>query len=154
MLNELAVRFLKARSLAMVTKGCHYTKMASIQRLDPNFVQAFDGYKIAHDLIRKLVVQKPVLRAILFGSAAENRNTCNSDLDILVIVSDLSDLTAYYAFVNTPFFSPIAVDWIFKKESDFELEKDIGGVSRIASLTGKNISIRNGIDLENARDTK
>ncbi|MBK7961433.1 MAG: nucleotidyltransferase domain-containing protein [Bdellovibrionales bacterium] len=56
--------------------------MSSIYRLDPNFVQAFDGYKIAQDLIRKLITQKPVLRAILFGSAAEHRNTSNSDLDI------------------------------------------------------------------------
>lgn len=113
--------------------------MSRISRLDPNFKPAFDGLKIATELIEKIATAKPLIEAYLFGSAAENKNTSDSDLDILLVIPDGRDSKDYYQFVNTPFFSPIAVDWIIKSESAFQKESDIGGVAMIAKNQGKRI---------------
>lgn len=51
----------------------------------------------------------------------------------------MSDPSDYYEFVNKPFFSTVAVDWIFKTKTEFELQVGEGGVSRIAFLTGKKV---------------
>lgn len=113
--------------------------MSSLLRLDPKFQPAFNGSEIAIELVSKLVLQVPVESAFLFGSAAEGKNTSNSDLDVLVVVPDGSNIKDYYSVVNAPFYSPLAVDWIFKTKSYFDYEKNVGGISRIADMSGKKI---------------
>jgi predicted nucleotidyltransferase len=79
----------------------------------------------------------------LFGSAAEGKNTLDSDLDILVIVPDNYGqiIKDFYNIVTQPYFSPVAVDWIFKTKSEFDIQKEIGGISRIVFLNGMRIKI-------------
>lgn len=113
----------------------------SLLKLDPNFKPAFDGQVLAQELINKVSAALPILKAYLFGSAAEGKNTVNSDLDILLVVPDSSDIKIFYKFVNAPFFSPVAVDWIVKTSTEFEKEKGIGGVAMIASHTGIELKI-------------
>ncbi len=90
-------------------------------------------------MIEKLLLTLSVDQAFLFGSASVGKNTSDSDLDILIVIPDSEIADTYYKSVNKAFFSPVAVDWIIKKKSDFEMEKEIGGVSRVAYLTGKRI---------------
>ncbi len=120
--------------------------MSRLHKLDPNFKPAFNGPELAHSLVQKLNEQgknsgKPIEFAYLFGSASEGKNTVDSDLDILVIVLDnfANDIPFYYSIVNQPFFSPVAVDWIFMSSSEFNLKKDTGGVARIAHINGMRI---------------
>jgi predicted nucleotidyltransferase len=113
--------------------------MSRILRLDPNFQPAFDGLSYANILLSKLKNLVPLLEFYLFGSCAEGLNTQNSDLDILVVVANEADIKICYKEVTKPFFSEIAVDWIVKTKKEFELEKNIGGVSRIAYTIGKRL---------------
>lgn len=108
----------------------------SLLKLDPHLKPAFDGPKTAQQLISKLTAAKPVVAAYLFGSAAVGRNTADSDLDILLVVPDGSDIKKYHQFVNTAHFSPVAVDWIIKTASDFEKDQKIGGIAMVAAQTG------------------
>lgn len=117
--------------------------MSRLLRLNPHFQPAFPGLQAAKDIGDKLLKtslaeKKSILTIYLFGSAAEGKNTINSDLDLLVIIPDSqqNDLKGYYSIVSKPHFSPYAVDWIFKTESEFAANKDIGGVCRIAHLNG------------------
>jgi|GEM_PF-5681741 len=113
----------------------------SLLKLDPNFKPAFDGPALAQGLIDKLNSSLPLHAAYLFGSAAEGKNTINSDLDILLVVPDSIDIKKYYTFVNAPFFSPVAVDWIIQLKTDFEKSLEIGGVSTVATENGIKLKI-------------
>jgi len=113
----------------------------SLLKLDPNFKPAFDGPFLAQELVDKLIMALPISAAYLFGSSAHKKNTLNSDLDILLIVPDNSDIKIYYKFINTPFFSKIAVDWIIKTVTEFEKDKFIGGIAMIALQTGIELKI-------------
>lgn len=117
----------------------------SLLTLDPNFKPAFDGVKIASELLVKVAAELPILKAYLFGSSAIGKNTKDSDLDLLIVVPDFADIKTYYNFVNTPFFSPVAVDWIIKTESDFTANQSLGGVSMVASQTGIEIKFNGSI---------
>jgi predicted nucleotidyltransferase len=110
--------------------------MSDLLKLSPNFKPAFDGPKIASQLLSKISKQLPIVKSYLFGSAAHSKNTLDSDLDIILVVPDDKDVKEYYNLVGSPFFSPIAVDWIVMTEKDFNEKKEIGGVARIAVLTG------------------
>ncbi len=107
----------------------------SLLKLDPNFKPAFDGQALAQELINKVSVALPILKAYLFGSSAQGKNTVNSDVDILLVVPDSANIKKHYKFVNAPFFSTVAVDWIIKTNSEFENDKLIGGIAMIASQT-------------------
>ena len=113
----------------------------SLLKLNPHFKPAFNGPLIAQQLVSKVADAKPVVVAYLFGSAALGKNTSNSDLDILLVVPDGSDIKKYHQFVNTPYFSPVAVDWIIKSTGDFEKDKNIGGVAMIAIQTGIELKV-------------
>lgn len=110
--------------------------MSQISKLNPQFKAAFDGLKMAKELLQKITSKFVVNKAYLFGSAAVAKNTANSDLDMLIVVPDGSEIKEYYAYVNTAFFSPVAVDWIFLHQTEYEKMVDIGGVARIATITG------------------
>lgn len=113
--------------------------MSRLSRLNPHFKPAFDGFKIANDLLEKLAKSKPIHEAYLFGSAAEGKNSVDSDLDLLIVIPDDAIIKDYYEIVNAPFYSPVAVDWIFTTKVEFEKNREIGGVSRVAFLTGKKV---------------
>jgi len=122
--------------------------MSRLLRLDPNFKPAFQGVALAEDLTKKLISSctlssLSIVDVFLFGSAAEGKNTIDSDLDILVIVPDNYDqrIKDFYKIVAQPFFSPVAIDWIFKTKAEFDVQKEIGGISRIAFLNGIRIKI-------------
>ncbi len=110
--------------------------MSDLLKLNPDFKPAFDGKALAKELIAKILVEQKLTQAFLFGSAAENKNTENSDLDILLVIPNDADEKNYYKVTQRPFFSSRAVDWIVKKESDFNIQKNIGGISLIAYQTG------------------
>lgn len=113
----------------------------SLLTLDPNFKPAFDGQRLAQDLIDKVSAQSPVVAAYLFGSSSVGKNTADSDIDILLVIPDGTDVKAYYKFVSTPFFSTTAVDWIIKTKIEFENSRQIGGISMVASATGIELKI-------------
>ena len=113
----------------------------SLLKLNPDFKPAFDGPVMAQQLVHKVAMALPVRKAILFGSAAHQKNTVHSDLDILLIVPDSAVIKDYYKFVHQPYFSSVSVDWIIKTESDYVKEEAIGGVSMVASHTGIEMSI-------------
>lgn len=115
--------------------------MSRLSRLNPHFEPAFDGFKLATELIQKLNQALPVLEAYLFGSCVEEKNTENSDIDLVVVIPDSRIAAEYYSVVNTPFFSGVAVDWIFITKQNFIRDRAVGGVSRVAYLTGKRIPI-------------
>jgi hypothetical protein len=60
-------------------------------------------------------------------------------LDLLVIIPDGVGAKEYYDAVNAPFYAPVAVDWIFLSNKEFTTNKEIGGVARMAFLTGKKV---------------
>lgn len=120
-------------------QSCHTLSMSRLLRLSPNFRAAFDGPKIARDVVNKLAAQAEIKQAYLFGSSAEGRNTVDSDLDILVVIPESSSKASYSAIVGTPFFSPVAVDWIFVSQSEFDQQLQVGGVVQVAVLTGVKI---------------
>jgi predicted nucleotidyltransferase len=113
--------------------------MSNLLKLDPNFKPAFDGVALAHELINKILTKRQLVKAILFGSSAECKNTADSDLNILLIIPDGEEPENYYKIVNTPFFSKVAVDWIIFKESDFKKKKDVGGFCFVADKRGINL---------------
>lgn len=113
--------------------------VSQLLKLNPNFKPAFDGLKIANDLVLKLKTHVVINEAFLFGSASEGKNTIDSDIDLLIIVNDQDSITKAYHEVNQPFFSEIAVDWIIKTQTEFDEQKEIGGVCFIASKSGKRI---------------
>ena len=110
--------------------------MSSLLKLNPNFKPAFDGLALAKELFHKVKANLAVEEAYLFGSSAEMKNTPDSDLDILLIVPDGQDLKQAYSLIHKSYTPTIAVDWIVMHKEDFNLKKEIGGVSRIAFLTG------------------
>lgn len=87
-----------------------------------------DPIGTAKDLVTKLGREVSLQKAFLFGSGARNRLTPDSDLDILVVLNDLSQGKVAYKIVGQKNFSPIAVDWIFKDIESFEIRKNLGGV--------------------------
>ncbi|MBC7420357.1 MAG: nucleotidyltransferase domain-containing protein [Bdellovibrio sp.] len=113
----------------------------SLLKLDPNFKPSFDGHALAQGLVNKILRALPICQAYLFGSCAEGKNTTDSDIDILLIVPDSANVKEYYQFVNAPFFSEVAVDWIIKTSTDFEKNKSIGGIAMIASQNGIELKI-------------
>jgi predicted nucleotidyltransferase len=113
--------------------------MSRLLRLNPNFKPAFDGIECAKLLIVKLQNEIEIKEAFLFGSAAEGKNTEDSDLDLLIVVGIVSDIKKCYEIVNRPFFSERAVDWIVKSQADFNVQKEVGGVCRVAFLTGERL---------------
>lgn len=110
--------------------------MSKLNRLNPNFKPAFDGPQKALEIILKLKDRRAILAAYLFGSAAKGKNTENSDLDLLVVIEDKDDQKDFFKIVQEPFFANIAIDWIFKNESEFNIEKNKGGVCFIATTEG------------------
>jgi predicted nucleotidyltransferase len=113
--------------------------MSQLLKLNPNFVPAFDGKIEAEKLVKKLNDSIKVEEAYLFGSSAIDKNTIDSDLDILVIVPDKSDRKIYFKLVSQKNFSKIATDWIFMTQSEFDLNQNIGGVAMIAKQQGVKI---------------
>ena len=84
-----------------------------------------------------LSASKPV-RIILFGSAAENKMTDQSDFDFLVVHSTedaiknaQKDLRPHYPLSEYP------VDIIWLTVAEFEAKRDVGGISFIAAREGK-----------------
>ncbi len=110
--------------------------MSRLLKLDPKFVPAFDGLKLARELVAKLSAQAPIEEAYLFGSAAAGKNTTDSDLDIVVVIANSKSVGEYYKLVGTAHFSSVAVDWIFKTRTEFEKQIQDGGISRVAQLEG------------------
>ncbi len=89
------------------------------------------------ELRRILAISIPV-RVYLFGSAARGEMTDMSDIDLLAIYSDETDLKLirreYYASrrqVSVP------VDMIFYTESEFARRAELGGVPMICKQEGK-----------------
>ena len=110
--------------------------MSGLQKLNPNFKPAFDGKKIATELISKLVNSTQIEKAFLFGSCVEERNDESSDLDILLVVPDTQNIQNIFKIVNQPLFSPIATDWIIKTNSEYQIGLQEGGICRIATTQG------------------
>jgi Nucleotidyltransferase domain len=110
--------------------------MSRLSLLDPNFKPAFDGPKEAQNLIDKLLNLLPIKEAYLFGSAANGRNTSDSDIDLLIVIPNEAKNDEYYKAITTKHFSKFAADWVFICERDFNRQKTIGGVCQIALVTG------------------
>ncbi len=115
--------------------------MSSLLKLNRKRTPPYDGIKMASELVQKLESEIALYQVYLFGSAATNEHTLDSDLDLLVIVDDTSDIKKVYKIVQRPFFSSVAVDWIVKSKAEFSKMKDIGGVCFVAFHQGKEINL-------------
>jgi predicted nucleotidyltransferase len=74
----------------------------------------------------------------LFGSAARNALTTNSDLDFLVLFKTTADLKRgrkIYHSSSQKHLGP--VDVIFSTESEFESKSQIGGIPFVCRVEGK-----------------
>ena len=116
--------------------------MSAFSKLNPNHIPPFDGPSLALSLVKKIHNEIPIQKAILFGSAAINRHDENSDLDIFLTVQNSEEIKLVYKIVQSPFFSPVAVDWIIKTESEFNAQCDVGGICLIVKETGKELSFK------------
>ena len=117
----------------------------SFLTLDPKYQPPFDGVAKAQALVYKLSAQKQVIKAFLFGSCVGGKNTENSDIDILVVIPDGTNLKDYYKVVTAPYFSDTATDWIFKTAAEYAKEKDLGGVAFVATQTGLKLKIHGSV---------
>ena len=61
----------------------------------------------------------------------------NSDIDLLLVVKDGSDLIALNRELYSRRWSKISLDFIFKTESEFNRRKELGGVCFVAFNEGK-----------------
>ena len=75
---------------------------------------------------------------ILFGSAARDEATDQSDIDILVICDSDDDLTRARKGVRKVLPKTVLpIDLIWMTVGEFERKKDLGGIAFIASREGK-----------------
>ena len=74
----------------------------------------------------------------LFGSAAENQMTENSDLDILLVFASDKDMTTGRKNLEAKFpLVPRAVDLVWMSREEFNKKKVIGGVAYTSSNFGR-----------------
>lgn len=116
--------------------------MSSLSKLNPNRIPPFDGMTLATNLVSKIFQKIEIQNALLFGSACSNEHSENSDLDILIVVKTQAQIKSVYDIVQTPYFSPVAVDWIIKTKTDFDHHKDIGGICFVAHNFGREIPLK------------
>lgn len=91
----------------------------------------------AQRIVALIAGSKPI-KIILFGSAAENKMTDQSDFDYLVIHSNHEaikraqhNLRPYYPLSKYP------VDIIWVTETEFKTKCDVGGICFVAAREGK-----------------
>jgi len=75
---------------------------------------------------------------MLFGSAAEGRFRDGSDLDFLLVFSDITALRQgrHAMRLARPFAVPCPLDFVFVTRARFDEQKDLGGVCFIANHEG------------------
>lgn len=97
--------------------------------------------KLARELAGKFrQVCKPE-RIILFGSAAEGRFVEGSDLDFLLVLSDVPTLQKARRDIRAlGRLSPtIPIDLVFVSKDQFEAKKNLGGICFIAEHDGQDL---------------
>jgi predicted nucleotidyltransferase len=88
-------------------------------------------------------VRDTILRAlnpeilILFGSYARGEMTDQSDIDILIVMSDPSEISsARKSLAKVRPINDVPLDVIWMSSEDFHAKKSVGGVAMVASEEG------------------
>lgn len=93
-----------------------------------------------HETLRitSLLAESKPVKVILFGSAAENKMTDQSDFDFLVIHSTEDAIKSAQKSLRPHYpLSEYPVDIIWLTAAEFQAKRDIGGISFIASREGQ-----------------
>lgn len=100
----------------------------SLLKLAQNQKPDFDPHDKAQQIVSDISREIGLYRAFLFGSGATSNFHVESDLDILLIFSDSTDLKTAIKKVYAKRWSEWPTDFIIKSNSDFEKRRLIGGV--------------------------
>lgn len=111
----------------------------SLLKMIPNPNMNNWAQKKAKEIIDSMASRNLILEAYLFGSAVDGVFTKNSDLDIVVVAKDETDIRQLHKEVYSARFTDIAIDWIFKTKESFDERKRIGGVCFVAFHNGKKL---------------
>lgn len=126
----LIIRYLdlspSPKGLLLIKKKVRFFIM-NLMKLKPS-ISTRDAIKLGQEIVWKLYQEEPFLKAYLFGSGVNGGLTADSDLDFLVIYASQESIRRAMKCVAQKGFAPIATDWIFKINADFQKRKEIGGV--------------------------
>ncbi len=107
-------------------------KLAKYNQVD------FDSITKIKEILNSLLLVDVVHEAYLFGSAVNGIMTADSDLDIVLVFQNQTDLDEVKKEIFSKRFD-IAIDWIFKIKSEFEERKNLGGICFEAFHRGQKI---------------
>lgn len=115
--------------------------MSLSQTFNPKKVDPEVLSKIVDDLALRIRSVASPKRIILFGSAAEGRFVEGSDIDLILIFSDMESLlTGRKAIRSMGLLNKsIPVDLVFVTQDHYDLKKDLGGVCFIGEHEGRDL---------------
>ena len=91
-------------------------------------------------LVREIVVSGNILSIYLFGSASEGKQSDQSDIDLLIVVPDVSTIkSSQKKLRHIQKLTDFPVDLVWVDREQFERKKDIGGVCMIAFHDGQRV---------------
>lgn len=99
-----------------------------LNKLAASYNPGFDPKDRARALAKDLASTFPGLQVYLFGSAASGRFTEDSDLDLLLVYPDGTDLAASQKTLYSKRWTDIAVDFICVTQEQFDKKKNLGGI--------------------------
>jgi uncharacterized protein len=114
--------------------ACGFVVMSeTIQYTPPPFTE-----KLKDDLVRRILSVVPPEQIVLFGSAARNEMTRDSDVDILVLIENLKDKRKTWWEIKQAFWGfPLPVDILVMDKARYEATKDVvGGMAYPVSREG------------------
>ena len=112
--------------------------MSLAQALNPKRYTTEELGEWTKDIAGKIRLACKPAKIILFGSAAEGRFKEGSDLDFLLIFSDVLELKHARTSIRRqgPLFTKCPVDLLFVTQEHFDKMKGLGGVCFIAAHDG------------------
>jgi predicted nucleotidyltransferase len=97
-----------------------------------------EAYRIAQELGSEFGTS---CRVYLFGSALSEHFNSDSDIDLLVVVDDATDLKGAQQRIYSRRRSNFPIDFIIKSTADFLKMREIGGVCFEAYHHGRELSV-------------
>lgn len=111
-----------------------------LNRLNKTKPEDFSPHDEALRVIKASGVDRLASQALLFGSAARDDFSTESDIDVLLVFKSQHLLEqAKLKLYGVRPYSEWPFDWILKTEEDFDKRSEIGGVCYIAKREGKRL---------------
>jgi predicted nucleotidyltransferase len=112
--------------------------MSLAQSLNSQPVERETVLSWARKVANKIRLHATPEKIILFGSAAEGRFRNGSDLDLLLVFSDIAALRQGRLAMRLarPFEVPCPIDFVFVTRTRFDEQKDCGGICFVANHEG------------------